>query len=82
MKGFLQLPSTLFLLGALSSLPLFGIYMYFGPIVVIATPIYALYLFLNNGESALKTIQSLASFVCGALVSWITIYFAFITKHI
>lgn len=51
--------------------------MYFGPIIVVASPVYALYLFLNNGESSFKTIRQIFGFILGALCSWIAIYFIF-----
>lgn len=80
MKNFFQSPSVLFFLGALSSAPLFGVYMYFGPIVVVTSPVYFLYKFFNNGESSLKAIRQAASFILGALCSWLAIYFLFV-KH-
>ena len=80
MTKFFQSPSGMFFLGALSSAPLFGVYMYFGPIIVVASPVYALYLFLNNGETSFKTIRKLLGFILGALCSWIAIYFLFV-KH-
>lgn len=54
--------------------------MYFGPLIVIASPIYALYLFVNKGEASLNELRRIFSFIAGALCSWLLIYFLYI-KH-
>jgi len=71
-------PSVLFLLGAFSSAPLFGIYMYFGPLVLLVSPIYFLNKFFNADEPSLKKIRQTASFIFGALCGWLAIYFLFV----
>jgi|GEM_PF-2532551 len=52
--------------------------MYFGPLVLLVSPIYFLNKFFNADEPSLKKIRQTASFIFGALCGWLAIYFLFV----
>jgi hypothetical protein len=64
----------LFLLGVLSNGLLFGVYMWFGAFLLLVTPLYSLYLFLNEGVNSIKKIGSTLSFIGGATCGWVAIF--------
>jgi hypothetical protein len=76
MKKLIQSRLLFFIFGAISSAPLFGVYMYFGPIILIMTLIIS----LVSNEDSLKELGRMFSFIFGAMLGWAAMYFLWI-KH-